>query len=484
VSKELVPEGWIEERKKYTQLKTLKLFHESNAQVRCIVGPMGSGKSSAAAFEVCLFLPKHLWNTYGITKTRWAVVRNTMPELRNTTQRTYFEWFPQGTYQKQEHRYTLNWGIDSGPHKGENLEVEILFLSCDRPDDVKSFKSLELTGYHTDESIELPEEVKLLLFSRTGRFPKKCPERYGIETTNPPYTNHPTYSNFPWQSPPPGPIPPGKPLDNHAGFWQPPGENEENLRPGYYEEMRQMYRDYPDWVDMYIEGKPGVIIKGRLVYTGFQRRDHVSLKPLKWDGSQLYRGWDNSGNCPACVVIQVPAPHQMQVLREFITEREAIVDFTDRVIESCNQAFPGAEYIDWADPAGSNEFPKKTGGFTSNAALMDEACGVKVHPSEQNLTSRIDAVQRLLNRRDGLLLDPSCLEIQNGFLGGYVYPRIAGTFDQYGIKPAKNRWSHPHDALQYIAVRVFTHIDDTEDLDFLPPARHQPASNSERWMGS
>lgn len=483
MTRDLVPEGWIEERKTYKQLPTLKLFHESNAQVRGIVGPMGSGKTSAAAFEVCMFLPKHLWETYGVMKTRWAVVRNTFPELRSTTQRTYFEWFPQGVHHKQEHRYTLNWEISTGPRRGEQLEIEILFLACDRPDDIKQFKSLEITGYHLDESIEIPEEVKLLLFSRTGRFPKKSPERYGIETTNPPYTNHPTYSNFPWQEPPPGPIPPREPLENHAGFWQPPGENEENLRPGYYDEMRQMYRDYPDWIEMYIEGKPGVLIKGRLVYTNFQRAVHVSKDPLLWDGSQLYRGWDNTGNCPACVVIQVPKPHQMQILREFTTEREAIVDFTDRVIESCNSAFPGADYVEWADPAGANQYPNKAGGFTSSAELMETACGVKVHPSEQNLIARIDSVQRLVNRRDGILIDPSCYEIANGFLGGYVYPRIAGTTDQYGVKPAQNRWAHIHSALQYVTVRVFTHIEDDGKVpDYLPPARITIPS-ADRWMG-
>jgi len=481
-TRDLVPEGWIEERKSYKMSPTMKLFHESNAQVRAIVGPMGSGKSTSAAMEVCMFLPQHLWETYGIKKTRWAVVRNTFPEMRTTTQRTYFEWFPQGRHYKQEHRYILEWEIDKGPYAGESLEVEILFLACDRPEDVKQFKSLEITGYHIDESIEIPEEVKLLLFSRTGRFPKKSPERYGIETTNPPYTNHPLYSNFEWQAPPPGPITKGKPLENHDGFWQPPGENEENLRPGYYDEMRQMYRDYPDWVEMYIEGKPGVLVKGRLVYNNFDRRVHVSDEPLQWTGDQLYRAWDNTGNCPACVVFQVPEPHRMEVLREFVTEREDIVNFTDRVIESCNQAFRGADYVEWADPAGSNEFPSKTGGFTSNAALMDEVCGIKVHPSENNLTARIDSVQRLLDRRDGLVLDPLCYELANGFLGGYVYPRIAGTTDQYGIKPAKNRWSHVHDALQYGAVRVFTHLATSEELDYIPPAYEHQIPASEKWM--
>jgi len=107
-----------------------------------------------------------------------------------------------------------------------------------------------------------------------------------------------------------------------------------------------------------------------------------------------------------------------------------------------------AEYVDWGDPAGANKFSKAGGGFTSNAELMSEACGIEVEPSEQNLTARIESVDQQLKRIDGILIDPSCIRLINGFLGGYCYPEIGST-GVYGDKPIKNRFSHPQDALQY-----------------------------------
>ena len=61
-------------------------------------------------------------------------------------------------------------------------------------------------------------------------------------------------------------MPETEPLKNHFGFWQPPRENEANLRAGYYDDLIQDYKDHIDWLEMYVEGKPGVIVTGKLVY--------------------------------------------------------------------------------------------------------------------------------------------------------------------------------------------------------------------------
>ena len=404
-----------------------------------------SGKTSGAAWEVCYYLPHFLAQEYAIKNTRWVVVRNTYAELRDTTMRTVFDWFPWGHHQKVDNIYTLVYP--------DGITVEILFRSCDRPDDVKKFKSLEITGYWIDESIEIAEEIKNMLKNRIGRYPQKCPVRFGIETTNPPDVEHPTYSQFAWDPPPPGPIPKAIPLKNHIGFWQPPGENNKNLRPGYYDDLRSDYASDPDWIDMYIDGKPGMVIRGKLVYNNFDRSYHVAKEPLIWAQGLLYRGWDNSGNSPACVVLQMPQLHQLQVLAEFYSDKENIIDFTDRVSTELNIRYPNANYQDWGDPAGENKYSTRAKGFTSNAELMREECGVAVMSSEQNFQARIESVEKALNMRDGLLIDSSCTRIINGFLGGYCYPEIGNT-GIYGEAPIKNKYSHIHDALQYVAVRI------------------------------
>lgn len=436
-----------EDINEYKMLKTLRMFHECPAQIRCIVGPVGSGKTTAGAWEICYYLPHFLYETYNMKRTRWVIVRNTYEELIDTTQKTVFEWFGFGKYLKQRKVLTLNY--DNG------ISVEILFRSCDNPNDVKKFQSLELTGYWVDESIKINQKIKNMLKTRIGRFPKRSPVRFGIETTNPPDVEHPTYTQFAWNIIP-GPIIEGaKPLENHVGFWQPPYENVVNLRPHYYEDLRNDYADYPDWADMYIDGKPGIIVEGKHVYNNFVKDIHVSPVPLKWSKGTLYRGWDNSGNCPACVVGQMPTANHFQLLREFHTDRKNIIDFTDEVVVECNRLWPNAKYEEWADPAGANEFASssKPGEFTSNAKLMMEECGVATMPSEQNLSARINSVDKQLGKINGFLIDPSCTRIINGFMGGYCYREVGNT-GTYAENPMKNRFSHPHDALQYILVKL------------------------------
>ena len=229
---------------KYNPIPTIQRFHESSAPIRCIVGPVGSAKTTGAAWEICYYIPYYMFQEFGIKKTRFVIVRNSYSELIDTTQKTIFEWFPFGKHLKQRQTYTIIYPDDG-------VEVELMFRSCDRPQDVKKFKSLEITGYWIDESIEVAQEVKKMLKNRIGRFPKKSPARYGIETTNPPDVEHPTYSEFEWDTPPPGPVSSIKPKKNHIGFWQPPRENDINLRQNYYNDLVTDYADSPDWISMY-----------------------------------------------------------------------------------------------------------------------------------------------------------------------------------------------------------------------------------------
>jgi len=433
---------------KYNLIPTIKDFHQSGAQIRCIVGPVGSGKTTGATWEICYYLPHFLFQTHRIKKTRWLVLRNTYSELRDTTLKTIFEWFPWGEFRSQAMEYTLY-------YPDQDITVELLFRSCDRPDDVKKFKSLELTGYWIDESIEVADEVKRMLKNRIGRYPRKSPVRFGVETTNPPDVEHTTYSQFAWTTPPPGPMPQGKPLEGHVGFWQPPRENEANLRAGYYDDLIKDYADNPDWIDMYVNGKPGQLVRGRLVYANFVRTLHVAEQSLIWDGQQLYRGWDHNGTTPACIVVCPVTPTRLHIYREFVTVQENIVDFTRRVLVECAEAFPGGRFVDVGDPAGRARFSTRSGGFTSNTDLMRDECGVHMIDGEQTFRVRVNCVDQALLRRDGVLIDPSCIRLINGFLGGYHYPELAGMPGVYKKDPEKNKFSHIHDALQYALTRLY-----------------------------
>ena len=487
-----------DEVKEYRPIETLELFHQTLAPFRCVVGPVGSGKTSAAAWEICYYLPSFLYQEYGITKTRWVVVRNTYRELVDTTQRTIFEWFPFGHHKIKDEQYDIDFG---------SFQVELLFRACDRPDHIKKFKSLDLTGYLIDESIEIAEQIKNMLKNRIGRYPKfeewaksmvktekwgkytvaklkdymqshpaEFSTMFGVEITNPPDVEHPTYYQFKWHAPPPGPIPTKQPLKGHYGFWQPEGENNANLRPGYYDDLRDFYRENPDWVNIYIEGKPGVRVQGKLVYHNFKRDVHVADEPLTYSGGPLYIGWDNTGNSPAAVVVQVPSPLRAQIMAEYYADTMGIIDFTYYIISQLNIMFPGyKELQNYGDPAGENRFSKPGGGLTSNAELQKEHCGIDVHPSEQNFRARVESVDQMLARVNGILIDPRCIRLINGFLGGYCYPENKTIVGEYMEHVLKNKYSHVHDALQYVMVKLFK---PPKREDLTPGYKRKPQDNN------
>ena len=315
----------------YKPAPTIERFHASDAIIRSLVGPAGSGKSTGMVWEICYFLPQMLFTFYGIKKTRWLMLRNTNDQLWTTTMKTLFEWFPPtifGRFQKQEKIYTIT--------AFKPLEIEILFRSCDRPDDVNKFRSLELTGYGIDESSEVHHNIKLILRQRIGRYPRASEwprdengaprvRKYGVESTNPPDIESTDFTEF--YGAPETRLPDGE------GFWQKPGENQDNLDPNYYTDMRRLYANDPEWVQRYIEGKPGVMKVGKDVYSSFSYNFHVAKDALKWPGKSftIYRGWDNTGNCPACIALFMPTPGVIHVLREFWDDRSGIVDFAERV---------------------------------------------------------------------------------------------------------------------------------------------------------
>ncbi len=77
---------------------TLCAFIQDWAFVTIIRGPWGSGKSVACCGKLylaaCLQEPDYA----GVRRTRWFVVRNTYPDLQETTIKTWLSWFPEEVY--------------------------------------------------------------------------------------------------------------------------------------------------------------------------------------------------------------------------------------------------------------------------------------------------------------------------------------------------------------------------------------------------
>ncbi len=187
----------------------------------------------------------------------------------------------------------------------------------------------------------------------------------------------------------------------------------------------------------------------------WQHTFHVSKEPLEYEPSiPIIRGWD-FGLSPACLFAQLRSGGRLYVLREVIGEEIAIERFAGECNRLSLEWFPRCKrYIDIVDPQG---FARRDTDERSCTSIMrDSALHAKPLPGIQNIDKRRAAVVRYLHRVDRgapcLLIDPRCEVLIGGFDGGYHY-----AYAHTGVlrdKPEKNRFSHVHDACQYICSKA------------------------------
>ena len=87
-------------------------------------------------------------------------------------------------------------------------------------------------------------------------------------------------------------------------------------------------------------------------------------------------------------------------------------------------------------------------------------------------TRRIDAVTsyliKMVDGEPGYLVSRSCPMIRKGKIGGYQYKRMQMSGEErYKDKPDKNKYSHPADAEQYLALGFMGGyvVDSSDDYD-------------------
>lgn len=146
---------------------TVSRYMQSDARHRYIVGPFGSGKTVGSLTELPRRASMQRPSTLtGKRKSRWAVVRNTMPELRETTMKSWFDWFPDGSigrYMSTTKTYHIRQG---------DIESEVIFCALDDQKDVTKLLGMELTGANLAEFREIPREIVEALDGRIGRYPR------------------------------------------------------------------------------------------------------------------------------------------------------------------------------------------------------------------------------------------------------------------------------------------------------------------------
>lgn len=487
-------------------------FFQAEDFVTLIVGPVGSGKSSGCCLKGSMKLPREMpAMDDGVRRSRGCIIRNTYPQLRDTTIRTFKEWLRNAKldacaeWKVSEHTCTIKYPLDDGT----SVEVEVLFRALDRPQDVENLLSLELTWVYINEWREVPKAVTDLVQTRVGRYPRKEDvPRYWTGVfgdSNAFDTDHYLYKLFFEPDPETGEIAEGFKVFVQPGGLDKDAENVERLdacfdpRPedlaaiakqgeSYRSpEVKARYRTvqmarikagehekpcrcyYPrmmkgkkkEWIDCYVHNKFVFAIDGKPIYDNFNQRVHVLdfedglgdayYKKLK----QIYLGND-FGLTPAAVFGHVMPDGQVRISHEIVTERMGAINFGTEQAEFLKKTFPRAAVEGWGDPAGlqgSSIDEQKT------PISVIQGCGVPITAAPTNdPVLRQDAVRDAMatltiTGEPELVIHPRCKTLIKAHSGGYCLKRkqVSGD-EQFRDVPDKDRYSHVAEALQYLLV--------------------------------
>lgn len=438
-------------------------FHASEAFVRGIRGPIGSGKSTACCIEILARSAEQKPGPDGIRHTRWAVIRNSYGELRSTTLKTWSDWCP-----TLFGRFSMEQPITHHIRDGE-IDMEVLFIALDRDEDIRKLLSLELTGAWINEAREIPKSIVDTLTGRVGRFPAMkdggCTWSGILLDTNPP-----DQESW-WYKVAEDTKPEGWEFFGQPSALSAQAENLPNLQPNYYQRVASGKDD--DWVRVYVHGDYGFVMDGKPVYPMFRDGVHIAKEAIKpVQGLPLYLGAD-FGLTPAAIVGQRLSDGRWLIIDEMTSTDTGVLRFADLLRSYVLLTYPGYEARGWADPAGAMR--SQTDERTC-LQLMNANTPWQWNSAPGNdLTIRLEAVRGALNRlvdgKPGILISPKCAVLRRGFNGGYHFKAVrTGGNQQYHDTPAKNEFSHPHDALQYllsgagearvIKRRRFDEIDD------------------------
>lgn len=440
--------------------RVLDEYFNSQARVSIIVGPLGSGKTFASCEKILDLMCSQRPDAQRVRNTRVYAIRNTYPDLLGTTVKDWMELF--GDLGKWK-----GGGIEPPSHKlmfrlpdKTYVKSELVFLALDRPQAVKKLRGVQATFFWLNELKELPKSILDMCDLRHGRFPSIMqggPTFHGIiGDTNQVDDDHYLYRLMEEDKPEGWAFftQPGAVFRGPSGKWEvnEDAENLENLPQDYYKAGLEGKDD--DWISVNFANQYGSVADGKPVYRE-QWNDHIHVNPnvIYTPDEPIAVGLD-FGLTPAAVFGQMTARGKINILAELTSEGMGINQFYTFVIKPfIKRTFTPGSHITWiGDPSGN----KRADTDEQTVFKELEELGIDVEPANTNSpVMRIEAVRYYLELmtqgEPAFQLHPSCKMLRKGFNGGYKYRRIQVVGDErFTSVPDKNKFSHPHDALQYL----------------------------------
>jgi len=458
-------------RRVYRPEETAYRFHESRAEKRIIMGPVGSGKSVTCVQDILRMAREQEPSIDGTRSTRFLVARNTDITLKRTTIATWTQW---ARFGKMIMTPPIRWeyrGAD--PFGGSNpLDIIVYFVGLEGADAIEKLKSFEVTAVYLNEVDQLTRDIFDEASSRSGRWPdrKSCPtgptQSGLIADSNAIDTDHWLYKMIEIEKPEDTELfrhPPAMLWNGYDWVINPKAENIDNLPKGaeYYKDM--IKGKTKDWIRVYVCGEYGSARRDKPVYPEYDDAIHCSKSVLKLlRGLPLVMGMDFGLNPTAAFAQVMPHTGQVRFIDELISDGIGMEQFCrDMLRPLLSSTYAGIPLHVIGDPSGSSRSALDS---TRSVFSVLERYGIKAKPSHMiHIEPRIEAVKRLLitpcyvhedevkNQRL-FLMSPKCVFMRKGFIERYRYAKTNQSDSAlYTTNIADDITTHVHDCVQYVA---------------------------------
>jgi hypothetical protein len=442
---------------------TCASFMKSDVFGRLIAGPVGSGKTTACIFELFRRACEQQKAPDGIRYTRFAILRQTLSQLKQTVLKDIEQWL-QGmcSYKVSDNTITIEIG---------DVRSQWIMIPLEDIEDQRRLLSMQLTGAWVSECIEIDVNLLPAIAGRCGRYPSAAQggaSWFGMIAD----TNMPSEGSD-WHrfmlKPEEGGI---CPVDWET--WIQPGGldgNAENLNwltqttetlklpiddPARIAQGRKYYErlsrsNGADWVKRYVHAQFGDDPSGTAVFReSFKSAIHCvdNLTPVF--ERPLLVGQD-FGRDPCTLICQLDHRGTLLVLEEVIAEDIGLELHIERAVRPVlmGERYMGKPVAMLGDPAGVAK--SNLSEETSFDAL--KRMGFLAYPAPTNdIDPRLRAVETFLMRQGGVLIDRTrCPTLVRALGGAYRYAKTKA-----GIRKPLPSKSHPYsdiiDAFQYVCL--------------------------------
>lgn len=483
-------------------------FHDSDAVVKLIFGPYGSGKTCMIMNDAKFYCLAQNPAPDGVRYTRIGVIRGTYPELVSTTRESILEVFPSkfgtirlgGSPIKGVYRFPVGDGSYEWlqfhqpwqPGMGTIAQVEFELIALQAAEDAEKLKSKNWSFAIINEATSIDYEILVSALGRVGRYPSDdmggCSYAGLLIDTNQPPQGHfllhmkahpePNWEIF---EQPPAAFKIEDDLGNVRYETNPNAENLRNLgakaKPDDFNEwpvekqeefLREKGMDYyrNQMAAWQLEGRTDKIDSlfcmldvpmrdGKPVWPMFKYDTHVArneIEPIPYSTTII--GYDTSGIHPGAVFFQ-QNQGRWAIVDELYGEGLGMEAFIEQAfMPLILSKYLKCNIIVACDPANAKD------AYTGLAPSTHlEQKGFEVYmPKTNDPKTRIRAVDQLLNKNaGGIIISPHCSLTIKAFQGGYRYKRLrvmGSVGAAYDAKPEKNMYSHIADAVQYGAMYI------------------------------